>query len=80
MAAHYNFLTESIITDPERAIQNIIPPTSNVMTHYRVMKERLLSKHGPNSQKDAEETRKNSKGLMATTEDGTYSSQPTIPW
>ena len=63
MAAHYNFLTESIITDLERAIQKIIPPTSNVMTHYRVMKERLLSKHGPNSQKDAEETRKKLEGL-----------------
>jgi hypothetical protein len=63
MAAHYNFLSESIITDLERAIQNIIPPTSNVMTHYRVMKERLLSKHGPNSQKDAEETRKKLEGL-----------------
>jgi hypothetical protein len=63
MAAHYNFLTESIITDLERAIQNITPPTSNVMTHYRAMKERLLSKHGPNSQKDAEETRKKLEGL-----------------
>jgi hypothetical protein len=63
MAAHYNFLTESIITDLERAIQNITPPTSNVMTHYRIMKERLLSKHGPNSQKDAEETRKKLEGL-----------------
>jgi hypothetical protein len=38
-------------------------PTSNVMMHYRVMKERLLSKHGPNSQKDAEETRKKLEGL-----------------
>ena len=63
MAAHYNFLTESIITDLERAIQNIILPTSNVMTHNRVMKERLLSKHDPNSQKDAEETRKKLEGL-----------------
>ena len=35
MTAHYTFITESIITD---------------MTHYyRVMKERLLSNHGPNS-------------------------------
>jgi hypothetical protein len=63
MAAHYNFLTESIITDLERAIQIIIPLTSNVMTHYRVMKERLLSKHGPNFQKDAKETRKKLEGL-----------------
>jgi hypothetical protein len=63
MAAHYSFLTESIITDLERAIQNITPPTSNVMTHYHVMKERLPSKHGPNSQKDAEETRKKLEGL-----------------
>jgi hypothetical protein len=28
------------------------------MTQYRVMKERLLNKFGPNSQKDAEETRR----------------------
>ena len=33
------------------------------MTHYRIMKERLLSKYGPNSQKDAEETRKKLEGL-----------------
>jgi hypothetical protein len=63
MAAHYTFLTESIITDLERAIQNIIPPTINVMTHYRVMKERLLSNRDPHSQKDAEETRKKLEGL-----------------
>jgi len=63
IAAHYFFLPESIITDLKRSIQNIIPPTSNVMTHYRVMKERLLSKHGPNSQKDAEEPRKKLEGL-----------------
>ena len=63
IAAHYSFLSESIITDLERAVQNITPPTSNVMTHYRVMKERLLSKHGPNSQKDAEETRMKLEGL-----------------
>jgi hypothetical protein len=63
IAAHYFFLPKSIITDLERAVQNIMPPTSNVMTHYRVMKERLLSKHGPNSQKDAEETRKKLEGL-----------------
>ena len=63
IAAHYFFLPESITTDLERAVQNIMPPTSNVMTHYRVMKERLLSKHGQNSQKDAEETRKKVEGL-----------------
>jgi hypothetical protein len=63
IAAYYFFLPESIITDLERSVQNIMPPTSNVMTHYRVMKERLLSKHGPNSQKDAEETRKKLEGL-----------------
>ena len=56
IAAHYFFLPESIITDLERSVQNI------VMMHYRVMKERLLSKHGPNSQKDAEETRKKLDG------------------
>jgi hypothetical protein len=49
--AHYFFLPESIITDLELAVLNIMPPTFNVMTHYRVMKERLLSKHGPNSLK-----------------------------
>jgi hypothetical protein len=62
IAAQYFFLPKSIITDLERA--NITPPTSNVMKHYRVIKERLLSKHGPNSQKDAEEeTRKKLDGL-----------------
>ena len=33
------------------------------MTHYRVMKERLCNKFGPNLQKDAEETRRKMKGL-----------------
>ena len=63
IAAHYQFLSQSIVTDLERAIENIIPPTTNVMTHYRVMKERLLNKFGPNSQKDAEETRGKIEGL-----------------
>ena len=48
----------SIVTDLERTIQNIAPPTTIVMAHYRVMKERLLNKFEPNSQKDAEETRR----------------------
>ena len=56
ISAHYAFLSQSIITDLERAIQNIIPPTTNVMIHYRAMKDRLLNKFGPNSQKDATET------------------------
>jgi hypothetical protein len=58
IAAHFAFLQGSIVTDLERTIQNIVPPTTNVMAHYRVMKERLLNKFGPNSQKDAEETRR----------------------
>ena len=33
------------------------------MTHYRVMKERLCNKFGPNLQKDAEETRCKQEGL-----------------
>ena len=33
------------------------------MTQYRVMKERLLNKFGPNSQKDAEETRRKIESL-----------------
>ena len=56
ISAHYAFLLQSIITDLERAVQNITPPTTNVMIHYRVMKDRLLNKFGPNSQKDATET------------------------
>ena len=56
ISAHYAFLSQSIITDLERAVQNIIPPTTNVMIHYRVMKDRLLNKFGPNPQKDATET------------------------
>jgi hypothetical protein len=63
IAAHYLFLSQSIITDLERAIENITPATTNVMTHYRVMKERLCNKFGPNSQKDAEETRRKLEGL-----------------
>ena len=63
IAAHYQFLSQSIVTDLERAIENIIPPTTNVMTHYRFMKERLLNKFGPNSQKNAEETRRKIEGL-----------------
>ena len=58
IAAHYQFLSQSIITDLERAIENIIPPTTNVMIHYRITKERLLNKFRPNSQNDAEETRR----------------------
>ena len=63
MSAHYAFLSQSIITDLERTLENIIPPTTNVMTQYRVMKERLLNKFGPNSQKDAEETRRKIESL-----------------
>ena len=63
IAAHYQFLSQSIVTDLERAIENIIPPTTNVITHYRIMKERLLNKFGPNSQKDAEETRRKLESL-----------------
>ena len=63
ISAHYAFLSRSIITDLERTIENIIPPTTNVMTQYRVMKERLLNKFGPNSQKDAEETRRKIESL-----------------
>ncbi len=63
IAAHHKFLSQSIITDLERAIENIIPPATNVMIHYRVMKERLLNKFGPNSQKDAEKTRRKLESL-----------------
>ena len=63
IAAHHKFLTQSIITDLETAIENIIPPATNVMIHYCVMKERLLNKFGPNSQKDAEETRRKLESL-----------------
>ena len=55
--------TNSYRTDLERAIEKIIPPTTNVMIHYRVMKERLLNKFGPNSQKDAEEARRKLESL-----------------
>ena len=58
ISAHYAFLSQSIITDLERTIENIIPPTTNIMTQYRVMKERLL---GPNSQKDAEDREPSSR-------------------
>ena len=63
IAAHYLFLSQSIVTDLERAIENITPPTTNVIIHYRTMKERLLNKFGPNSQKDAEKTRRKLESL-----------------
>ena len=63
IAAHYLFLSQSIITDLEHAIENITPPTTNVMIHYRAIKERLLNKFGPNSQKDVEETRRKLESL-----------------
>ena len=63
ISAHYAFLSQSIITDLERAIQNITPPTTNVMIHYRVMKNRLRNKFGPNFQKDAEETSRKIESL-----------------
>ena len=63
IAAHYLYLSQSIITDLERAIENITPPTTNVMIHYRSMKEKLLNIFGPNSQKDAEETRRKLESL-----------------
>ena len=63
ISAHYAFLSQSIITDLERAVQNITPLTTNVMIHYRAMKNRLLNKFGPNSQKDVEETRRNIESL-----------------
>ena len=60
IAVHYLFLSQSIITDLERAIEKITPATTNVMVF---MKERLCNKFGPNSQKDAEETRRKLEGL-----------------
>jgi len=63
IAAHYAFLQDSIVTDLERTIQNLIPPTTDVRVKYRAMKERLLTKYGPNSAKDAEETWRMLQGL-----------------
>ena len=51
------------MTDLERTIQNIIPPTTDVKIKNRVMKERLLNEFGPNSAKDAEETRRKLESL-----------------
>ena len=58
-------MSQSIINDLERAIEYIVPPAiTNVMTHNRViMKERMWNKFGPNSQKDAEKTRRKLEGL-----------------
>jgi hypothetical protein len=57
IAAVYSFLSQSIITDLERTLENISPPTTNVITLYRVMRERLTNKWGPNNQKDATENK-----------------------
>ena len=83
IAAHFAFLQGSIVTDLERTIQNIAPPTTNVMAHFRVMKERLLNKFGPNSQKNAEEQKRPSANwttCTGTTEDGTYTSRHLTLW
>ena len=37
IATHFAFMQGSIVTDLERTIQNIAPPTTIVMAHYRVM-------------------------------------------
>jgi len=60
--------------DLECTIQNIIPPTTDVKIKYRVMKERLLNKCGPNSAKDAEETRRKLESLHG---DGTSPNKTT---
>ncbi len=58
ISAHYAFLSQSIITDLERAVQKITPPTTNVMIHYRVMKDRLLNKFAEGRNRNMAQDRK----------------------
>ena len=57
-AAHYHYLSRTIITDLDRWIENIVPLTSDVQIQYKAMKKRLLDRWGPTSEKDAEEGRR----------------------
>jgi hypothetical protein len=51
ISAIYSFLSDSIITDLNRAIEDI----DEAKDRYRIIKERLTNKWGPNNQKDATE-------------------------
>ena len=61
--AHYHFLSRQIITDLERHIENISPPTTDAGSHYRAMKKRLVDEWGPSSDTDALKTVKDIQNL-----------------
>ncbi len=61
--AHYHFLSRQIITDLERQIENISPPTTDAGFHYRAMKKRLVDEWGPSSDTDALKTVKDIQNL-----------------
>ena len=80
IAAHYLYLSQSIITDLERAIENIVPATTNdVMTHYRVIKDRLFNNLGPTRRRMPKKQVANWKVYTATIEDGTFTWRPWTP-
>ena len=43
-AAHYHYLSRTIITNLDRWIENIVPLTSDVQIQYKAMKKRLLDR------------------------------------
>jgi hypothetical protein len=63
MTAHNHFLSRQIITDLERHIENISPPTTDAGSHYRAMKKRLVDEWGPSSDTDALKTVKDIQNL-----------------
>jgi hypothetical protein len=79
IAAHYQFLSQSIVTDLKRAIENIIPTTTNVMTHYHVMKERLLNKFGPTPKRMPKKPDASWRVSMGIIEAGISTWQPLTP-
>jgi len=55
ISAYYKYLSPSIQIDLNRAIEEITPATTDIATHFRVVKAHLEDKWGPNSEKDSEE-------------------------
>ena len=56
--AHYHFLSRQIITDLERHIENISPPTTDAGFYYRAMKKRLGHRRTQDSQRHPESRRR----------------------
>jgi hypothetical protein len=65
--AHYYFLSRQIITDLERHIENISPPTTDAGAHYRA----ISTNRGPARTSTHSRQSRTSRTSPKTTEDGT---------